>query len=199
MPSISKIYLYENFTVQKDLEIKQKTKKAIKRLKKKKINYKGSNYKKFRNTRDILFRRTFVKKWFISFVSVIAKKGISIKYQNYVLLIFQKLNLKYNLFKFFYKLEQNLFIAFETFKKKIAGKNFLIPLGLDLYKRINSMTKLIISSLKFRKEKKFIDKFYNELIDVFNNKGLSITKRLQYTKQLKEILTNIRFLNEKYI
>lgn len=84
-------------------------------------------------------------------------------------------------------------------KKKLQVEIFLIPLGLDPYKRVNAMSKLIISSLKLRKEKIFVDKLYNELLDVFNNKGLSVTKRLQHTKQLKEILTNIRFLNEKYI
>ena len=60
------------------------------------------------------------------------------------------------------------------------------------------MSKLIISSLKLRKEKVFIDKLYNELVDTYNNKGLSIIKKLNYTKQLKDIITNIRFLNEKY-
>ena len=90
-------------------------------------------------------------------------------------------------------------MTFESFKKKIAGRNFLIPLGLDPYKRINAITKLIISNLKLRKEKGFVNKLYNELIDIFNNKGLSINKRINYTKQLKDLLTNIRFLNEKYV
>lgn len=49
-----------------------------------------------------------------------------------------------------------------------------------------------------RKEKSFSDKLFNELVDAYNNKGLSIVKRLNHTKQLKDIITNIRFLNEKY-
>jgi len=60
------------------------------------------------------------------------------------------------------------------------------------------MSKLIVSSLKLRKEKLFVDRLFNELVDTYNNKGLSISKRLNYTKQLKDIITNIRFLNEKY-
>ena len=60
------------------------------------------------------------------------------------------------------------------------------------------MSKLVISSLKLRKEKLFVDRLFNELVDAYNNKGLSVSKKLNYTKQLKDIITNIRFLNEKY-
>ena len=60
------------------------------------------------------------------------------------------------------------------------------------------MSKLIITSLKLRKERSFGDKLYNELVDTYNNKGFSIIKKMNYTKQLKDIITNIRFLNEKY-
>lgn len=131
-------------------------------------------------------------------MSVISKKGINIKYNNYIEQILLRIKQKYNLFQFFSIIEENLTIIFNTFKKKIAGKNLLIPIGLTSSKRVNAMSKLIITSLKSRKEKSFLDKLYNELIDSYNNKGLSIIKKLNYTKQLKDIITNIRFLNEKY-
>lgn len=199
IPSIDKIYLYENFSRQKNLELKKRIKKAKKRLKAKNINYKAFKYRKFESKKLKTFETSFIKRWFISFLSVVSRKGSLSKYNNYLLFVFKKLSLNYNLFWFFFKIEQNLFINFENFKKKIAGRNFLIPLGLDPYKRVNAIVKLIISNLKSRKERLFIDKLYNELLDVFNNKGLSVGKRLQYTKQLKDNLTNIRFLNEKYI
>ena len=155
---------------------------------------------KFRYSNSLIntYEVNYIKRWVVSLLSVISKKSNTIRYNNYIEQVLLKIKRKYNLFEFFSIIEKNLTIVFHTFKKKIAGKNLSIPIGLNHYKRVNAMSKLIIISLKLRSEKTFSDKLYNELIDVYHNRGFSINKRINYTKQLKDLITNIRFLNEKY-
>ena len=93
MPSIDKIYLYENFTRQKNLELKKYIKKSKKKLKAKKINYNTLKYKKFKAKKTKNFEINFIKRWFISFLSVISRKGSLSKYNNYLLIVFKKLSL----------------------------------------------------------------------------------------------------------
>nr|QFQ52413.1 ribosomal protein S7 [Paramoeba aparasomata] len=200
MPSIDKLYLYKNYSRLKNIELNRRIDKSNKKLLiRKKLDFVPENHKQIQITQIKGFEKNLIKRWFISFVSVVSKKGCLEKYRNYIFLVFKRLNKNFNLFEFFFMLEKKLSITFESFKKKIAGRHFLIPIGLDPYKRINAITRLVISSLKLRKERKFVDKLYNELLDIINNQGFSINRRLTYTKQLKDILTNIRFLNEKYI
>ena len=62
MPSIDKIYLYENFSLQKNLKLRKKIKKNIKRLKAKKINCNSLKYRKFISTKTRRFEKIFVKR-----------------------------------------------------------------------------------------------------------------------------------------
>ena len=144
------------------------------------------------------FRKYFIKRWFLALLSVIPKRGLVIKYKNYLLKALKKLSKKYSLFEFFYKIESKRSnISFETLKKKIAGRTVLIPLPLEPYKQLNAMARLIITSTKIRKEKSFVDRFYNELIDVYKGKGITLNRKITYLKMIKENLINLRFLNAK--
>lgn len=186
-----KVFLFERYSL-------YKAKKIISKINKRKLIKSSLLKLEYSNVLINTYKINYIRRWVISLLSVISKKGSSIKYNTYIGIVLSKLKQKYNLFNFFSIIEENLTIVFNTFKKRIAGKNLLIPIGLTNYKRVNAMSKLIITSLKLRKERSFSDKLYNELIDAYNNKGLSIIKKLNYTKQLKDVITNIRFLNEKY-
>jgi ribosomal protein S7 len=77
----------------------------------------------------------------------------------------------------------------------VAGRKIYIPVILLEEKEIMFILRFIITSLKFRNENKFQDKLLNEFLDVFENKGLSIKKKIQYNKDLKENIPNIKYLN----
>ena len=186
-----KVFLFERYSL-------YKSKKIISKINKRKLIKSSPLKLEYSNLLIDTYKINYIKRWIVSLLSVISKKGNIVKYNTYINNVLIKIKQKYNLFNFFSVIEENLTIVFNTFKKRIAGKNLLIPIGLTYSKRVNAMSKLIITSLKLRKEKSFSDKLYNELIDSYNNKGLSIMKKLNYTKQLKDIITNIRFLNEKY-
>lgn len=186
-----KVFLFERYSL---YTIKQ----ILSKINKRKLIRSTPIKLEYANSLIRMYQSNYIKRWVVSLLSVISKKGNNIKYNNYIAKVLVRIKQKYNLFQFFSIIEENLTIIFNTFKKRIAGKNLLIPIGLSSSKRVNAMSKLIITSLKLRKERVFIDKLYNELLDTYNNKGLSIIKKLNYTKQLKDIITNIRFLNEKY-
>jgi ribosomal protein S7 len=186
-----KVFLFERYSL-------YKIKQILSKINKRKLIKSSLVKMEYANSLISMYKANYIKRWIISLLSVISKKGSNLKYNNYIDQVLVRIKQKYNLFQFFAIIEENLTIIFNTFKKRIAGKNLLIPMGLASSKRVNAMSKLIITSLKLRKEKSFIDKLYNELVDTYNNKGLSIVKKLNYTKQLKDIITNIRYLNEKY-
>ena len=77
----------------------------------------------------------------------------------------------------------------------VAGRKTYIPVILLEKNEIMFILRFILLSLKSRSEKSFKDKLLNEFFDVFLNKGLSIKKKQQYNKDLKENIHNIRFLN----
>lgn len=77
----------------------------------------------------------------------------------------------------------------------VAGRKLYIPVILSENKEIMFILRFILLSLKSRSEKTFKDKFLNELFDIFFNKGLSIKRKIQYIKEIKENIHNIRYLN----
>lgn len=140
----------------------------------------------------------YIKRWSFAFTSLLISHGKLKFSQSLVSAIIKKIGKSYNLFNFFLRIEKNMIIYFNMFKKKIAGKNILIPLGIEPHKRINAIIKIILSVLPQRIESQLGNKLYNELIDIYMNKGLSINYRINYIKQLQVNLGNIRYLNEKY-
>jgi small subunit ribosomal protein S7 len=77
----------------------------------------------------------------------------------------------------------------------VAGRKVFIPVVLVENNEITFILRFILSSLKFRNEKTIKLKLLNEFLDIFNNKGLSIKKKIQYNKDIKENIPNIRYLN----
>jgi small subunit ribosomal protein S7 len=77
----------------------------------------------------------------------------------------------------------------------VAGRKVFIPVVLIENNEITFILRFILSSLKFRNEKTIKLKLLNEFLDIFNNRGLSIKKKIQYNKDIKENIPNIRYLN----
>ena len=77
----------------------------------------------------------------------------------------------------------------------VAGRKLYIPVVLMENKEIMFILRFILISLKSRTERTFKDKLLNEFFDIFFNKGLSIKKKQQYNKDIKENIHNIRYLN----
>lgn len=99
-----------------------------------------------------------------------------------------------NLYFFFKKIENHLYMPLKFINKIIAGRKVLIPYRIKKHKEIRYIIKFIIKNLEQRTEKKIIDRLYLELIDIYKKKGISINKHIQFCKELKENLPNVRFL-----
>ena len=110
------------------------------------------------------------------------------------------LNLKKNfgsLDNFFNRIGYNLLIRMFCYVKKIGGKKVLIPHILKSKDSIPYSVKLIIKSIKGRSEKNLKNRLENELIDVYNNTGLSIKKKIDMYNIIESNYTNIRFAKKK--
>jgi len=76
----------------------------------------------------------------------------------------------------------------------VAGKKLFIPHILKDKKEIKFIIRFIFLSLKNRNEKTFKERLLNELFDSFNNKGFTIKKKIQYNKEIKDCIPNLRYL-----
>jgi len=79
-------------------------------------------------------------------------------------------------------------------KRAVAGRKILIPIKYNYKKNINIFIRFLLKSLKDRPEKNLYEKLFNELLDVFLNRGLCVKKRLQYCKDIKINMSFLRFL-----
>lgn len=95
---------------------------------------------------------------------------------------------------FFYIINKNLCVPIILRKRVVAGRKILIPTRCSFKKEINLFVRFIIKSIKIRTEKTLFDKITNELIDIYMYKGLSIKKKIQYCKDIKTNIPNLRFL-----
>jgi len=135
------------------------------------------------------------KIWLISILKILVKKGNYIKYLNILYKILYNILIEYkDINKFFIIIDKNICLPINFIKKRIAGKNIMIPYKINENKKINLSVRIIINSLKFRNEKKLSNRLLNELIDIYNNRGISIKKRIEICKDIKLNSPNLRFL-----
>ena len=137
----------------------------------------------------------FTKKWVYVIFKLILKHGKKNKaliFVNKVLL--EILKRKKNLNFFFYVLNKNLCVPVILRKRVVAGRKILIPTRCGYKKEINLFIRFLLDSLKNRSEKNLFEKLLNELFDIFSYKGSSIKKKLQYCKEVKTNIPNLRFL-----
>lgn len=101
--------------------------------------------------------------------------------------------------EFFVKIQNILYLPFIYRKRVVAGKTYPIPIGVGKfeYKQKNILIRKILFSVKFRRERKIIDRLYLELIDIFNKVSPLIRARNDYLKGLSETKANRRFLKKR--
>jgi small subunit ribosomal protein S7 len=101
---------------------------------------------------------------------------------------------KENINFFFYILNKNLCVPVILRKRAVAGRKILIPTRCSYGKEINLFIRFLIQSLKMRSEKSLFEKLINELFDIFYYKGSSVKKKINYCREIKVNMPNLRFL-----
>lgn len=137
----------------------------------------------------------YMKKWIYVIFKLILKNGKKNKALTFVnKLLLEILKRKKNLNFFFYILNKNLCVPVIFRKRVVAGRKILIPTRCGYKKEINLFIRFLLDSIKTRSEKSLFDKVISELFDIFSYKGSSIKKKLQYCKEVKTNIPNLRFL-----
>ncbi len=137
----------------------------------------------------------YIKYWLHSLLKVLLKNGKKKLAENIIKFVFLGLIKKIkNLRYFFLKIQKNMHLPLKLNSKVIAGRKLYIPIILKDNKEIMFIIRFIILSLKNRNEKTFKERLLNELFDTFYNKGFSIKKKIQYNKEIKDCLPNLRYL-----
>lgn len=138
----------------------------------------------------------FLKKWVFSLLKILIKDGKKKKAIYFLKYIIVNLKKKFlDLKIFFLKIKNNMHLPLKMRMRIVAGRKVYIPVILYEDKEIMFILRFIFLSSKLRNEKMFENRILNELFDVFDNKGFSIKKKIQYIKDLKENIPNIRYLN----
>jgi small subunit ribosomal protein S7 len=101
---------------------------------------------------------------------------------------------KENINFFFYILNKNLCVPVILRKRAVAGRKILIPTRCSYGKEINLFIRFLVQSLKMRSEKSLFEKLINELFDIFYYKGSSVKKKINYCREIKVNMPNLRFL-----
>jgi len=109
-------------------------------------------------------------------------------------LLLELLNKKKKLNFFFFILNRNLCVPIILRKRVVAGRKILIPTRCTYKKEVNFFIRFILQSLKTRTEKTLFEKITNELIDIYFYRGSSVKRKVQYCKEVKTNIPNLRFL-----
>lgn len=136
--------------------------------------------------------------WIKCLLQCLIKNGNFIKYSNFINQLCKVIFFKFkDISDFFEKINKNIILPVTFLERRVAGKKTLIPVRIKKDKEIKFAVRLIISHLKYRTERNFFDRLFNELIDVAFNKGLSIKKRGEICKEISNNRPNLRFLRKR--
>jgi ribosomal protein S7 len=107
-----------------------------------------------------------------------------------------------NLFNFFQLIFEKLYLPISLYKKRVAGRKMLVPNPYNLNymnKKLWHSARLIERSLKNRKESSLKKKLIAELLDIYYDKGnsLSIKKKEEIITIIKDNKLNMRFLKRR--
>ncbi len=143
-------------------------------------------------------RDNITKLWLFAFYKIYIKKGYKLKAFNWLRLFTLKLKqtVMGNLNLFFVKLDTKLSLKVNFLKRVVAGKVVKIPLFMKKNQKIWFYVRFILKSLKERTEKTFLDKLINELVDITKETGITMKKYIEFQKDIKIALPNIRFLKK---
>lgn len=160
------------------------------------INKNLNREKKILSIKEKYNRSTyyFINTLFHSFI----KDGKKFKILNFFFKIFILIKKKYKigLFMFFYFIQRHLHSKIYLKAQHVGVVLYLIPV-VSIRKSIFLSKMWILTSIKERRERTFVLKLFSELSDIWNGKGLALSKKLQYYKIIKQSWANFRFL--KYI
>lgn len=137
----------------------------------------------------------YVKKWIYVLYKLLlinGKRNKALFLVNNVLL--ELIKRKENINFFFYILNKNLCVPVILRKRAVAGRKILIPTRCSYGKEINLFIRFLVQSLKMRSEKSLFEKLINELFDIFYYKGSSVKKKINYCREIKVNMPNLRFL-----
>ena len=137
------------------------------------------------------------KKWLYAFLKLYIQKGYKNKAYSWLKLLVLKLNklIPHNLENFFNVIEKRFPLQITLRKRVVAGKVVKIPVFLANEKKIWYNVRFIFQFLKEKSEITFLDKLINELVLIYQNKGLILKKYLTFQKDIKLLLPNNRFLD----
>lgn len=137
----------------------------------------------------------YVKKWVYVLYKLLLVKGEKNKALFFVnTILLELIKRKKNINFFFFILNKNLCVPVILRKRAVAGRKILIPTRCSYGKEINLFIRFLIQSLKTRTERSLFEKLINELFDIFQYKGSSIKKKMQYCREIKVNMPNLRFL-----
>lgn len=138
------------------------------------------------------------KIWLLTLLKALIRNGKYNLYYRLMNKVIHDLLLKFkNLNEFFSVIEDNLCVPIRMIKKKIAGRYLLIPFYIKGKKYIKYSIQIIMKSLKLRTEQQLYLKIYNELLDIYNNKGISVKNKINLCNEFKTNAANLRLLKFK--
>ena len=158
---------------------------------------------KTNNQRDFRANIRFLIIYYICFklINNIMKKGKKDKavkiLNNIMILISINMNngncKKSDPFTLLIKLIYSISLPFRLKKKRIAGRNLLIPLFLLVKKQLNYSVRFLVKSARERNNKTFELSLLNEILDIIDNNSSSVA-----LKKKKDIL-RLAIENKYYI
>jgi len=66
--------------------------------------------------------------------------------------------------------------------KRVGSTSYIIPYAITNEQSVNLGLKILVKATRDRKEKNFMDRLANELIDAYNNRGASVRKKNEIHK-----------------
>ena len=87
-----KVFLFERYSL-------YKIKQILSKINKRKLIKLSLVKSQYSNSLISMYKANYIKRWIVSLLSVISKKGSHIKYNNYMEQVLLKIKQKYNLFR----------------------------------------------------------------------------------------------------
>lgn len=143
-------------------------------------------------------KSNLTKLWLFAFYKIYVKKGFKLKAYNWLKLFIVKLikTIKQNINLFFIKLHKKFSLRVAFLKRVVAGKVVKIPFFMKKQNKIWFYAKFVLKSLNERAENTYLDKLVNELVDITKNVGITLKKYLEFQKDIKIALPNLRFVKK---
>jgi ribosomal protein S7 len=143
----------------------------------------------------------FVKKCINILSGILIEHGNYARINKVISLTFFKIRLRgIDLYDFFKEILRRLHVPISLYSKKVAGRKVLVPNPYNtnyMKKGLGYSFRIIKKALKERREIHLKDRLFFELMDILENKGLSIKKITDIIQTIEESTINMRFIKKK--